>query len=137
MARAADSASVASTNTAITASSAAGTSGRTQEVFNPATGQSTTSVALASKATVEAAIASGDAAHIEEELGDVLFAVTNLARFVKADAEAALRGTNAKFTRRFEYIEDALAAAGRTVQDASLEEMEALWNAAKAEKEHA
>lgn len=88
-------------------------------------------------AEVEAAIASGDAVHTQEELGDVLFAVTNLARFVKADAEAALRGTNAKFTRRFEYIEDALAATGRTVQDASLEEMEALWNAAKAEKEHA
>lgn len=82
-------------------------------------------------AEVEAAIASGDAAHTEEELGDLLFAVTNLARFVGADAETALRGTNAKFTRRFEYIEDALQAQGRTVREASLDEMESLWNAAK------
>ena len=80
---------------------------------------------------VEEAIASGDNAHTEAELGDLLFAVTNLARFVGADAESALRGTNAKFTRRFEYIEDALAAQGRAVKDASLDEMEALWNAAK------
>lgn len=82
-------------------------------------------------AEVEAAIASGDKAHTEEELGDVLFAVTNLARFVGADAETALRGTNAKFVRRFEFIEDALKADGRHVKDASLDEMEVLWNAAK------
>jgi uncharacterized protein YabN with tetrapyrrole methylase and pyrophosphatase domain len=83
---------------------------------------------------VEEAIASGDAAHTQEELGDLLFAVTNLARFVKADAETALRDTNAKFTRRFESIEDALKAQGRHIKDASLDEMEVLWNAAK-EKE--
>ncbi len=85
-------------------------------------------------AEVEAAIASGDKAHTEEELGDVLFAVTNLARFVGADAETALRGTNAKFVRRFEFIEDALKAEGKHIKDASLDEMETLWNAAK-EKE--
>ena len=82
-------------------------------------------------AEVEEAIASGDAAHTEEELGDLLFAVTNLVRFVKADAETALRATNAKFTRRFEYIEDALAKHGRSVSDASLDDMEALWTQAK------
>lgn len=82
-------------------------------------------------AEVEAAMASGDAAHTAEELGDLLFAVTNLARFVGADAETALRGTNAKFTRRFEFIEDALATEGRSVKEAGLEEMEALWNEAK------
>ncbi len=87
-------------------------------------------------AEVEAAIASGDKAHTEEELGDVLFAVTNLARFVGADAETALRGTNAKFVRRFEFIEDALKADGKHIKDASLDEMETLWNAAK-EKERA
>ncbi len=87
-------------------------------------------------AEVEAAIASGDKAHTEEELGDVLFAVTNLARFVGADAETALRGTNAKFVRRFEFIEDALKAEGKHIKDASLDEMEVLWNAAK-EKERA
>jgi ATP diphosphatase len=85
-------------------------------------------------AEVEAAIASGDKAHTEEELGDVLFAVTNLARFVGADAETALRGTNAKFVRRFEFIEDALKANGKHIKDASLDEMEALWNAAKKEE---
>lgn len=82
-------------------------------------------------AEVEAAITSGDAAHTREELGDLLFAVTNLARFVGADAETALRDTNAKFTRRFEYIEDALKAKGVAIKDASLDDMEALWNEAK------
>ncbi|MFZ4541397.1 MAG: nucleoside triphosphate pyrophosphohydrolase [Rickettsiales bacterium] len=82
-------------------------------------------------AEVEAAIASGDAAHTQEELGDLLFAVTNLARFVKSDAETALRGANAKFVRRFESIEDALKAQGKHVKDASLDELEMLWNAAK------
>jgi MazG family protein len=85
-------------------------------------------------AEVEAAIASGDKAHTEEELGDLLFAVTNLARFVGADAETALRGTNAKFVRRFEFIEDALKADGKHIKDARLDEMEALWNAAKKEE---
>lgn len=87
-------------------------------------------------AEVEEAIASGDAKHTQEELGDLLFAVTNLARFVKADAETALRDTNAKFTRRFEAIEDALKARGKHIKDATLDEMEAEWNAAK-EKEKA
>jgi tetrapyrrole methylase family protein/MazG family protein/ATP diphosphatase len=85
-------------------------------------------------AEVEAAIASGDKAHTEEELGDLLFAVTNLARFVGADAETSLRGTNAKFVRRFEFIEDALKEDGKHIKDASLDEMEALWNAAKKEE---
>jgi MazG family protein len=82
-------------------------------------------------AEVEAAIASGDAAHTQEELGDLLFAVTNLARFLKADAETNLRDANTKFTRRFESIEDALKAARKHIKDASLDEMEALWNKAK------
>jgi tetrapyrrole methylase family protein/MazG family protein/ATP diphosphatase len=82
-------------------------------------------------AEVEAAIASGDDAHTQEELGDLLFAVTNLARFLKADAETNLRDANTKFTRRFESIEDALKAEGKHIKDASLDEMEALWNAAK------
>jgi MazG family protein len=80
---------------------------------------------------VEDAIASNDDAHIAEELGDLLFAVTNLARFVKADAETNLRDANQKFTRRFESIEDALAVQGRNIKGASLDEMETLWNEAK------
>ncbi len=80
---------------------------------------------------VEDAIASGDAAHTAEELGDLLFAVTNLARFVKADAETSLRDANVKFTRRFESIEAALARAGKRIEDQSLDDLEALWVEAK------
>jgi MazG family protein len=65
------------------------------------------------------------------EVGDLLFAVVNLARHLGLDGEAALRATNAKFERRFRAIEDALAATGRRLEDASLDEMEALWQAAK------
>jgi ATP diphosphatase len=67
-----------------------------------------------------------------EEIGDLLFVVANLARHLKVDPEAALRGANAKFTRRFRHIETALAAKGVKPGDASLEEMEALWQDAKA-----
>ena len=71
---------------------------------------------------------------IEDEIGDLLFAVANLARHIAIDPEAALRRTNAKFERRFGAIESALVAEGRTPSEASLEEMERLWQAAK-EKE--
>jgi ATP diphosphatase len=67
----------------------------------------------------------------EEEIGDLLFVVANLARHLKVDPEAALRGANAKFTRRFRHIETALAAKGVTLGAAGLEEMEALWQEAK------
>jgi len=76
--------------------------------------------------------ASGDRAHAEEEMGDLLFAAANLARHLKVDPETALRAANAKFVRRFKAIEDGLRARGRTPEDATLEEMEALWQAAKA-----
>ncbi len=69
---------------------------------------------------------------LEDELGDVLFAVTNLARKLKIDPEVALRRTNRKFERRFRGIEAALARQGRKVSDASLEDMERLWNEMKA-----
>ena len=65
------------------------------------------------------------------EVGDLLFAVANLARHVDADPESAVRSANAKFERRFAYIEQSLASAGRTLEQASLEEMDALWNEAK------
>ncbi len=68
---------------------------------------------------------------VEDELGDVLFAVANLARHCKVDPEAALRSTNDKFERRFRYIERRLAEIGRRPSDASLEEMERLWTEAK------
>ncbi len=71
------------------------------------------------------------AAKLKDELGDLLFACANLARHLKVDPEEALRGTNAKFERRFRFIEDALAKAGRSPSDATLDEMEALWQDAK------
>jgi ATP diphosphatase len=69
---------------------------------------------------------------LEDELGDILFAVANLARHVAVDPEAALRRSNAKFQRRFGHIETELASQGRGPAEASLDEMEALWQAAKA-----
>ncbi|GGO57586.1 ATP diphosphatase [Roseovarius pacificus] len=69
---------------------------------------------------------------IEEEMGDLLFVMTNLARHLEVDPEAALRRANAKFTRRFARIEDWLAEAGKTPEQSDLAEMDALWNRAKA-----
>jgi nucleoside triphosphate diphosphatase len=84
---------------------------------------------------IEAALDNADADELAEETGDLLFALVNLARHVGADPESALRGTNTKFERRFAYIERALAAKGRTLEDATLEEMDALWNEAKGKKQ--
>lgn len=70
--------------------------------------------------------------HLVEEFGDLMFAMANLARHLDIDPEEALRGANAKFTRRFRSIETALAAQGRGPQDSNLAEMDALWDAAKA-----
>jgi ATP diphosphatase len=81
---------------------------------------------------IEAEIASGDAKAAAEEVGDLLFAVVNLARHLGADPEAALRHANSKFARRFASIENALAADGKAPQDATLAEMDVLWDAAKA-----
>jgi ATP diphosphatase len=81
---------------------------------------------------ISAAIASSDRAGAAAETGDLLFAVVNLARHLAADPEAVLRATNAKFERRFAFIERALAAQGKTPEQSTLNEMDALWNAAKA-----
>lgn len=77
------------------------------------------------------------AAEIEEEFGDMLFVMANLARHMTVDPEAALRATNAKFTRRFARIEDWLRAAGKTPAQSDLAEMDRLWNRAKAEEKAA
>jgi ATP diphosphatase len=75
---------------------------------------------------------------VGDEIGDLLFAVVNLARHLEVDGESALRQANAKFERRFRAIEDALRARGRRLEDATLDEMEALWQQAKAaEREQA
>ena len=73
------------------------------------------------------------AAEVTEEFGDLLFVMANLARHMGVDPEGALRGANAKFTRRFGKIEDWLAAAGKTPAVSDLLEMDALWNRARAE----
>ena len=83
---------------------------------------------------VEAALDDGDSTGAHEETGDLLFALVNLARHVGADPETALRATNAKFERRFGYIERALAAEGRDCRSATLAEMDKLWTQAKREE---
>jgi len=77
------------------------------------------------------AVEEGDEKHIEEELGDVLFALINYARFVKTDPEKALEQTNKKFIRRFQQVEEMAAAQGRSLYDMNLEEMDTLWNKVK------
>lgn len=68
---------------------------------------------------------------LEDELGDLLFTIVNLARHLDVDAEAALRRTNAKFQRRFRYVESRLEADGRVPESSTLEEMDRLWHEAK------
>jgi nucleoside triphosphate diphosphatase len=80
---------------------------------------------------IEAALDGGNPDELADETGDLLFVLVNLARHVGVDPDQALRGTNAKFERRFGYIERTLAAQGRSLASASLTEMDALWNEAK------
>jgi len=68
---------------------------------------------------------------VEDELGDLLFVLVNLARFVKVDPEQALRKTNGKFRQRFGYVERKLAERGKSTRESSIEEMESLWQEAK------
>ncbi len=72
-------------------------------------------------------------AELAEEYGDLLFVMVNLGRHLGLDPEACLRASNVKFTRRFNYIEDELEKIGKRPQDSDLAEMDALWNAAKAQ----
>jgi ATP diphosphatase len=78
------------------------------------------------------ALRGGDKSKVSDELGDLIFAVVNIGRHVKADPEQALRGTNTKFRRRFNHIETVLDAEGESLEAASLERMEEIWQAAKA-----
>ena len=84
----------------------------------------------------ELAEAAADLPHdkVEEEMGDLLFVMANLARHLKVDPEQALRRTNAKFVRRFGRVEARLAEAGTRPEDSTLAEMDALWDEAKAEE---
>lgn len=83
------------------------------------------------------AMADNDAASIEEEVGDLLFAAVNLARHLKVDPENALRAANRKFERRFRFIEQALRDTQRPMEDCTLEEMDALWGEAKRQEKNA
>jgi ATP diphosphatase len=78
------------------------------------------------------ALQEGNQAKVTDELGDLIFAVVNIGRHVSSDPEQALRGTNAKFRRRFNHIETTLNAEGETLEAATLERMEEIWQAAKA-----
>lgn len=80
---------------------------------------------------LDEAMASGDASAIGEELGDLLFALVNLGRHLPVTAEDALRGATSKFERRFRRVEELLVAEGRSVHEASAEELEACWAVAK------
>jgi tetrapyrrole methylase family protein/MazG family protein len=82
-------------------------------------------------AELKAAIHSDDKNHIAEEIGDLLFAVVNLARHLNVEPETALKQTNRKFRQRFKFIELELAKSGKTLDEASLAEMDELWNLAK------
>jgi ATP diphosphatase len=83
---------------------------------------------------IEAEIEAGDDTKAAAEVGDLLFAVVNLARHLDADPETTLRACNRKFMRRFAWIEQALAAQGKRPQDSTLTEMGALWDAAKTQE---
>ena len=85
---------------------------------------------------LRAELRAGDTARAREEVGDLLFAVTNLARHVEIDPETALRHTNAKFERRFRAVESRLAEKGVAPHEASLDEMDALWDEVKAEEKN-
>jgi ATP diphosphatase len=80
---------------------------------------------------LRAAMEKNDRAEMTDEFGDVLFALVNFGRHLAIDAETALRGTNEKFRSRFHAVEDALVARGDTLEEATLDEMEGLWQAAK------
>jgi len=82
------------------------------------------------------AMGANDPQAIAEELGDLLFAVSNLARHLKLDPESALRAANAKVERRFRFIEQALREAQRPIENCTLDELDALWGVAKQQEKH-
>ena len=87
------------------------------------------------EAELQEAIASGDQEKMEEEFGDLVFSLVNFARFLNIDAENALELTNKKFTQRFTQMEGKALSSGKHLNDMSLEEMDAIWNAIKRQKD--
>jgi tetrapyrrole methylase family protein / MazG family protein len=82
-------------------------------------------------AELEAAVSSNDRSQVEGEIGDILFTVANISRFLGVHPELALRKSNRKFRRRFRFIEQSVSKTGRTLTDMSIDELEVLWNEAK------
>ena len=80
---------------------------------------------------VKDALESGDQAHIQEEIGDLLLVTVNLARHLKVNPEIALKESTKKFSKRFHYIEQQVAASGRHLRDCELMELDAFWHEAK------
>jgi MazG family protein len=85
-------------------------------------------------AELRQALVSNDVSNIEEEIGDLLFVIVNLARQLDVEPETALKRTNRKFRTRFKFIEERLKQDGRSIENSDLEEMDTLWNQAKAQK---
>ncbi len=83
---------------------------------------------------LEGARQSGSPKALQDEIGDLLFVIVNIARFLKVDPEQALRGTNSKFRRRFGHVEQGLEAQGKAPRQATIEEMERLWQEAKGQE---
>jgi MazG family protein len=85
-------------------------------------------------AELDAARQAGSQEAQQDEIGDLLFVIVNIARFLKVDPEQALRGTNSKFRRRFEFVEKGLEAKGKSLRESTVEEMESLWQEAKGQE---
>ena len=85
-------------------------------------------------AELEGARQTGSPEALQDEIGDLLFVIVNIARFLKVDPEQALRGTNSKFRRRFGHVEQGLEAQGKSPKEATIEEMERLWQDAKGQE---
>ena len=83
-------------------------------------------------AELHEAISSGDESHVHEELGDLLFTIANIARKLNVNAEDALQSANRKFSRRFESMESKVRSGGQNLDDLTLEQMDGLWDEAKA-----
>ncbi len=83
---------------------------------------------------LQEAVAENNTTHIEEEFGDVLFSLVNYARFLQVDAEGVLEKTNKKFIARFTTMEKVAQQSGRSLADMSLEEMDAIWNDVKKQR---
>ena len=81
--------------------------------------------------SLKRAVSSNDRSQVEDEIGDILFTVANIGRFLGVHPELALRKANRKFRRRFRFIEQSVSKTGRTLTEMSIEELEALWNEAK------